>query len=182
MKIFRADERPYRLRPRLMDRTPVSLPVRPVRPGAAEKTPCTGAKRSTPALLGLRGRRWRRCRRCRRRWRGTGIEPAFTDALFEIRRLGILGIDVALPHDAAEGGLDVPGRTTEPVVKVEMAKGGIEVVAPQQTDHPPSQPHAFRICGRAAQVLFGLRVFVDLLRPVLVAVGRALVGRLRVGA
>jgi hypothetical protein len=46
-----------------------------------------------------------------------------------------LGIDVSLPDQAAESGLDMSTWTTETVIKVEMAEGGVEIVAPQQADH-----------------------------------------------
>ena len=66
---------------------------------------------------------------------------------------GRLGIDVALADQAAERRLDMAARAAEAVVEVEMAEGGIEIVAPEQVDHAPAQPDAFRIAGRAAQGL-----------------------------
>ena len=80
-----------------------------------------------------------------------------------VERVGRLRIDVALPHEAAECRLDVAGRAAEPVVQIEVAEGGIEIVAPEQAHHAPSEPQAFRIGGRPAQDLLGFGEFVDLL-------------------
>ena len=99
-----------------------------------------------------------------------------------VERVRSLRIDVSLPDEAAEGGLDMAGRAAEAVVKVEMAEGGIEVVAPEQADHPPAQPEAFRVGGRAAQQLLGFGKFVDLLLRVLGIARRRLLGRLLVRA
>ena len=82
-----------------------------------------------------------------------------------------LGVDIALPHQAAEGGLDMGARAAEAVVKVEVAEGGVEVVAPQQADHPAAEPDAFRIAGRAGQDTRGLGDFVDLFLGFLGGVG-----------
>ena len=38
-----------------------------------------------------------------------------------------------------------------------MAEGGVEIVAPQQADHPPAEPDAFRIAGRPARAPAALR-------------------------
>ena len=56
---------------------------------------------------------------------------------------------------------------TEPVVEVEVAKGGIEIIAPEQADHPPAEPQTFRVGGRPAQELLGLGEFVELLLIIL---------------
>ena len=32
-----------------------------------------------------------------------------------------------------------------------MAKGGVEIVPPQQADYPAAEPDAFRVAGRAGQ-------------------------------
>ena len=53
-------------------------------------------------------------------------------------------------------------RAAEPVVKIEMTEGRVHVVAPQQTNHPPPEPDAFRIAGRAADLLCGLGKLFDL--------------------
>ena len=46
-----------------------------------------------------------------------------------------------------------PRRAAEAVVEIEMAEGGIEIVAPEQADHPPAEPDAFRIAGGPAEQL-----------------------------
>ena len=50
---------------------------------------------------------------------------------------GFLGlwINVSLANQTTEGGLNVGTGAAETIVKVEMAKGRIEVVAPKQADH-----------------------------------------------
>ena len=53
-----------------------------------------------------------------------------------------------------------------------MAEGGVEIVAPEQVDHAAAEPDAFRIAGRAAQVLGGLGELVDLLLAFLGGVRR----------
>ena len=89
-----------------------------------------------------------------------------------------------MQEEAAKGRLDMAARAAEAVVKVEMAEGGIEIVAPQQADHPAAEPDAFGIARRTAQRLLRFGEFVDLLRLLgwLLAVRRGLIGRLGVGA
>ena len=41
-----------------------------------------------------------------------------------------------------------------------MAKGGVHVVAPKEPDHPPAEPDAFGIAGRAADLAGGFGEFV----------------------
>ena len=53
-------------------------------------------------------------------------------------------------------------RAAEPVVEIEMAERGVEVVAPQQADHPAAEPDAFRIAGRSADLARGFGEFVEL--------------------
>ena len=60
-----------------------------------------------------------------------------------------LGVDIALPHDAAKSCLNVPARTAEPIVKLQMPESGVEIVTPQEIYHPAAKPHAFWI-GRWA--------------------------------
>ena len=74
-------------------------------------------------------------------------------------------------------------RAAEAVVQVEMAEGGIEIVAPQQADHPAAEPDAFGIAGRPPQRLLRFGKFIDLLRLLgrLLAVRRGLIGWLGVG-
>ena len=75
------------------------------------------------------------------------IDPAGQNAA--IQRIGDLRIDiVSVLDEAAETRLDVGARAAETVVEIKVAESGIEVVAPQQADHPPAKPNAFRIAGR----------------------------------
>ena len=86
-----------------------------------------------------------------------------------------------LSHDAPERGLNVLTGTAEPVVEIEMAEGGVEVVAPQQADHPAAEPDAFRIAGRAADLGGGFGEFIDLALGILGGVGLAGLRRLVAG-
>ena len=52
----------------------------------------------------------------------------------------------------------------EAVIKVEMAKGGIEVVPPQEPDHPPAEPNTFGVTGGSGDLLLRFGEFVDFLR------------------
>lgn len=80
-----------------------------------------------------------------------------------VESLGHLRIDRgAEPHDTAESRLDMPAGTAEAFVQVKMAEGRIEVVAPHQPDHPPSQPDAFGIAGGAVDGLGRLDELVGL--------------------
>jgi len=113
----------------------------------------------------LGGSRRRRRGGCRR------IDPAGMDPPVQaVGRLRIHG--VSMQNEAPEGRLDVGARAAEPVVKVEVPEGGIEVVAPQQIDHAPPEPDAFRIARRAGHGPLGLGEFVDLLLSLLAGVGR----------
>ena len=89
-----------------------------------------------------------------------------------IEAFGRFRIDIALADDAAERRLDVRAGAAEAVVKVEMAESGVEVVPPQQADHPPAEPDAFRIAGRAGDRAAGLGELVDLALGFLGGVGR----------
>lgn len=73
-------------------------------------------------------------------------------------------------------------RAPETIVKIKVAKGGVQIVAPEQADDPPAQPNAFRITRWPVYRLLGLGKLVDLL-GLLLAVGcRALLCRLGVVA
>src|SRR5262249_6877680 len=79
-------------------------------------------------LIGSSGRlsgNWYGRSRSRRNDR---IDPAGVDAGGEA--FGRFRVDAALAHDAAERLLDVPRRTPEPVVEIEMPERGVEIVAP----------------------------------------------------
>ena len=103
---------------------------------------------------------------------GRRIDPAGVDAARE----GLRDLGVDLPAEAgqaAEGRLDVAARAAEAVVEIEMAEGGVEVVAPHQANHAAAEPDAFRVAGRAIDGLRGLDEFVGLALVVLGArIGR----------
>ena len=99
-----------------------------------------------------------------------GIDPAGVNAAVE--RLGHLGIDLAAKAgQAAEGRLDMAAGAAEPVVEIEVAKGGVEVVEPHQAHHAAAEPDAFGISGRAVDGLRGFDEFVGLALIVLGGVG-----------
>ena len=60
-----------------------------------------------------------------------------------------LEIRVTLADQAPESRLDVAGRTAKAIVKIEVAEGGVEVVAPEQPDYTSAEPNAFGIGGWA---------------------------------
>lgn len=68
-------------------------------------------------------------------------------------------------------------RTAKPVVKVEVAEGGVEIVAPKQVDDTAARPYAFRIAGRPTERALGIGEVVGLLS--LFAVSRISGGVLR---
>jgi len=118
---------------------------------------------------GTAGGRWcgrldsgRRLRLCRR------IDPAGVNPSAQaIRHLGIDRAEEA--YQAAKGRLDVAARTAKPVVKVEMAKRRVEIVAPHQNHHPATKPDAFRVSGRTID---GLRRFNEFVGFALTFLGR----------
>ncbi len=59
----------------------------------------------------------------------------------------------------------------EPVVEIEMAERGIEVVAPHQADDPAAEPDAFGVAARAVDGLGRLDEFVGLALVFLGSVG-----------
>jgi hypothetical protein len=95
------------------------------------------------------------------------------------QRLAGFGIDLSLPHNAAERYLDMVGWAAEAVVQLKMPKGGVEVVIPEEADRPAAKPNAFGIGGWATQNLGGLRVLIDLFLPFLPLL--ALASRLGLG-
>ena len=78
----------------------------------------------------------------------------------------------AEPGQAAEGGLDMAARATEPVVEVEVAKRGVEVIQPHQADNATAEPDAFGVAGRAIDHLCRLDELVGLALVILVGLGR----------
>ena len=91
-----------------------------------------------------------------------------------IRCLGIvcLGIDRAEAHQTTKRRLDVTARATKPVIKIEMAKGGVEIVAPHQDHDPAAKPNAFRVSGRTIDGLRCLNEFVGFALTFLGHIGR----------
>ena len=59
----------------------------------------------------------------------------------------------------------------EPVVEIEVAECGIEVVAPHQAHDAAAEPDAFRVSARAVDGLGRLDEFVGFALIVLVGVG-----------
>src|SRR5438105_334162 len=100
-----------------------------------------------------------------------------------VQALGSFRIDIPLPDNAAESRLDVAAWAAKPVVQVEVPKGSIEIVAPEQAHDPPTKPNAFRKSGRTAQQPGGFGKLVGLsLRLPGVAALLALLGRLGIHA
>ena len=91
-----------------------------------------------------------------------------------VKGLLSLWINVSLPNQAAEGGLDMGAGAAKTVVKVEMTESRIQVVPPQQTNHPAAQPNTLRITRRPTQNAGCLGDFVDLLLGFLGSVSRRL--------
>src|SRR5712671_1447649 len=90
-----------------------------------------------------------------------------------VEALGYLRIDIgALADDAAEGRLDMGPGTAEPVVKVEVAEGGVHVIPPHQADHPAAEPDAFWVAGRPVDQTGGFGELVDLALGILGGIGR----------
>ncbi|WP_210207668.1 hypothetical protein [Rhodoplanes elegans] len=90
-----------------------------------------------------------------------------------VQGFGGLRVDVALSHDAPERRLNVTARAAETIVEFEVPERGVEVVAPQQADHPLAEPDAFGGGGRTLQGAAGLD---GLVRPRL-AFGASRIGR-----
>ncbi len=105
--------------------------------------------------------RWRRA--AGRRSPGPAARPGLSQQAWTrpFRLSWRLGIDMALPDQAAESGLDMRARAAETVVEVEVAEGGVEVVAPQQADHAAAEPDAFRVAGRPVEQARRLGDLVD---------------------
>ena len=73
----------------------------------------------------------------------------------------LLGFGRRLFQYAAKCRLDMTARTSESVVKIEMAKSGIEVVRIQASDDITPHPNTFRIAGRPGQLLRDFEQFID---------------------
>src|SRR5947209_13666043 len=72
------------------------------------------------------------------------------------------GIDGAKAHETPERRLNVSSGTAKTVVQIEMAEGGVEIVAPHQDHHAAAEPDAFRVSGRAIDGLRRLDEFIGL--------------------
>jgi hypothetical protein len=70
------------------------------------------------------------------------------------------GVDGAKAHEAPERRLNVAAGAAKPVIQIEVAEGGIEIVAPHQNHHPAAEPDAFRVSGRAIDGLRRLDEFI----------------------
>ena len=84
-----------------------------------------------------------------------------------IRNLGVDRTEEA--YQAAKGRLDVAARAAKPVVKIEVAKRGIEIVAPHQDHHAAAEPDAFGVSG---WTIDGLRRLDEFVGPALTVFGR----------
>src|SRR4051794_41332558 len=78
-----------------------------------------------------------------------------------VQRVRRLGIDVALTNEAAERRLNLPARTAEAVIEVQMPECGIEIVAPQQADDPAAKPDTLGVRGRAGHQAADFGDFID---------------------
>ncbi len=134
---------------------------------------------SRTQLLRCRSSRCRGWCGCRRRCLRNRTEPAGVDAGAETFRR--LWIDGAFSHHAPERCLNVLARAAEPIIKIEMAECGVEVVAPEQSDHPASEPDAFRIAGRPAHLGGGFGKFIEFALGILGRVGLGGLGRFVAG-
>src|SRR5262249_21749129 len=80
-----------------------------------------------------------------------------------VEGFGHLWVDlVAEAGQATERRLDVAARAAETVIKVEVAEGGIEVVAPHQANDTAAEPDALGIAGRSVDGLGGFGEFIGL--------------------
>jgi hypothetical protein len=66
---------------------------------------------------------------------------------------------------AAERGLDVAARAAKPVVKIDVAEGGIEVIPVHQLNRPTAEPNTFGVAGRTVD---GAGSFGELVSSLLV--------------
>ena len=71
---------------------------------------------------------------------------------------------VSMQNKTPKRRLHVRAGAAEPVVKIEVPEGSVEVVAPKQVDHAPPEPHAFGVARRAGHGALRLGEFVHLLR------------------
>src|SRR5262249_15149279 len=82
-----------------------------------------------------------------------------------IEAIGGFWVDrICVQNPAAERHLGVAALAAETVINVEVPKGGVQIVAPKQTDAPPAKPYAFWIACRPVQGALRLSKFIDFLR------------------
>jgi len=74
-----------------------------------------------------------------------------------------LGVHRTLANEAAERRLDVAAGAAEPIVEIEVAESGVEIIVEHQADYPAPEPYAFRIGRRPAKDADGFCKFVDFL-------------------
>ena len=98
--------------------------------------------------------------------------------------IGHLGIDRSEAYQTTKSCLDMAARATKPVVKIEMAERGVEVVAPHQNHYPAAEPNAFGVSSRAVNGLCRFHEFVGFALIVLGGIGGGICrfGRLILGA
>ena len=77
-----------------------------------------------------------------------------------IESFGGLRVDGPLAHDAPERLLDMGAGAGESVIEIEMAEGGIKVVAPEQADDPTAEPDAFWAAGGTGDQAGGFGEFI----------------------
>ena len=84
----------------------------------------------------------------------------------------------ANPGQTAEGRLDMAAGAAESIVEIEVAEGGVEVVAPPQAHDASAEPDTFRVSARAVDRLGRLDEFVGFPLIILGGVGLIAGGRL----
>ncbi|MBS0528803.1 MAG: hypothetical protein JSS22_05365 [Proteobacteria bacterium] len=87
--------------------------------------------------------------------------------------IGCLGIDRSKPDQAAKGCLHVTARAAKPIVQIEMAKGGVQVIAPHQDNHATAEPDAFRVSSGTVDGVLSFNEFVGFALAVLGGVSRS---------
>jgi hypothetical protein len=90
-----------------------------------------------------------------------------------IQASGYFVVDLgAKSGQTTEGRLDMAARTAEPVVQVKVAKSGIEIVTPHQSNDAPTEPNTFGVAGWAVDGLGGFGELVGSALIVASGIGR----------
>jgi hypothetical protein len=89
-----------------------------------------------------------------------------------------LGVDRSEPDQAAERRLNVATWTAEAIIKVEVAKCRVQVIAPHQHNHTAAEPNAFRVSRRTVDDARGFGEFVGFALAVFGGISRICCGRL----